>query len=149
MLELDEIDTYYGASHILQGLSLTVGAGEAVALLGRNGAGKTTTMRTVIGLTPARRGRVVLAGQHVEVALTRVLRQVADVTDGVHRAGVGLALAGQDAHRGGLARAVAAHQADPVTGLDPQRGALDGQQCARPGADLQVRCGDHATTSSC
>ena len=65
MLELDEIDTYYGASHILQGLSLTVGAGEAVALLGRNGAGKTTTMRTVIGLTPARRGRVVLAGQEI------------------------------------------------------------------------------------
>ncbi|HTR91410.1 MAG TPA: ABC transporter ATP-binding protein [Trebonia sp.] len=65
MLELHEIDTYYGASHILQGLSLTVGDGEAVALLGRNGAGKTTTMRTVTGLTPARHGRVVLASQEI------------------------------------------------------------------------------------
>jgi branched-chain amino acid transport system ATP-binding protein len=70
MLELHEIDTYYGASHVLQGLSLTVGDGEAVALLGRNGAGKTTTMRTVTGLTPARRGRVMLAGREITRART-------------------------------------------------------------------------------
>lgn len=65
MLDIDAIDTYYGASHILQGLRLTVGEGEAVALLGRNGAGKTTTMRSVLGLTPPRRGRITLAGRDI------------------------------------------------------------------------------------
>jgi branched-chain amino acid transport system ATP-binding protein len=65
MLEIEAIDTYYGASHILQGLSLSVGEGEAVALLGRNGAGKTTTMRSVLGLTPARRGRIAFAGREI------------------------------------------------------------------------------------
>jgi branched-chain amino acid transport system ATP-binding protein len=70
MLELREIDTYYGASHILQGLSLKVGAGEAVALLGRNGAGKTTTMRSVLGLTPAKRGSILMSGTDVSRAKT-------------------------------------------------------------------------------
>lgn len=65
MLEIDAIDTYYGASHILQGLQLGVAEGEAVALLGRNGAGKTTTMRSVLGLTPPRRGRITLAGRDI------------------------------------------------------------------------------------
>lgn len=63
MLELDTVHTYYGASHILQGVSLTVGAGEVVALLGRNGAGKTTTLRTIVGWTPPRSGRVRFEGQ--------------------------------------------------------------------------------------
>jgi branched-chain amino acid transport system ATP-binding protein len=58
MLWIEEIDTYYGAAHILQGLSLHIGQGESVALLGRNGAGKTTTMRSILGLTPARNGRI-------------------------------------------------------------------------------------------
>ncbi len=58
MLEVEEIHTYYGESHVLQGISLSVNEGEVVALLGRNGAGKTTTMRSLIGLTPPRRGRV-------------------------------------------------------------------------------------------
>jgi branched-chain amino acid transport system ATP-binding protein len=70
MLDIDAIDTYYDASHILQGLCLTVGEGEAVALLGRNGAGKTTTMRSVLGLTPARRGRITLAGREITHAKT-------------------------------------------------------------------------------
>jgi branched-chain amino acid transport system ATP-binding protein len=64
-LEADGLHTYYGKSHILHGVSLAVDAGEIVALLGRNGAGKTTTLRSVIGLTPPRAGRVRIAGQDV------------------------------------------------------------------------------------
>lgn len=64
-LVLQDVHTYYGRSHILQGISLTVGEGEVVALLGRNGSGKTTTMRTVTGLTRPRRGRVLLDGTDI------------------------------------------------------------------------------------
>ncbi len=59
-LVIDDLHTYYGQSHILQGVSLTVGVGEVVALLGRNGAGKTTTMRSITGLTPPRAGSILL-----------------------------------------------------------------------------------------
>ena len=58
MLELENIHTFYGLSHILFGVTLTVAKGEIVCLLGRNGAGKSTTMKSVIGLTPPRQGRV-------------------------------------------------------------------------------------------
>jgi len=58
MLKVQEIHTYYGESHILQGITLEVEAGECVALLGPNGMGKTTTLRTIMGLTTARRGHV-------------------------------------------------------------------------------------------
>jgi branched-chain amino acid transport system ATP-binding protein len=58
VLELADVHTYYGESHVLQGVSLQVGAGQVVAILGRNGAGKTTLIRSVIGFTPARRGAV-------------------------------------------------------------------------------------------
>jgi len=58
ILEVKGIDTYYGLGHILHGLSIGVGEGEVVALLGRNGAGKTTTLRSVTGLTPPRRGEM-------------------------------------------------------------------------------------------
>ena len=58
MLVVDRIHTYYGASHILHGVSLKVPEGTVVALLGRNGAGKTTTLRSIIGLTPPRRGAI-------------------------------------------------------------------------------------------
>ena len=64
-LELRDVHTYYGRSHILQGISLTVGEGEVVALLGRNGAGKTTTMRSIIGLTPPRSGEIALDGDPI------------------------------------------------------------------------------------
>jgi branched-chain amino acid transport system ATP-binding protein len=63
MLEVAEIDTYYGLSHILFGVSLRVERGEVVCLLGRNGAGKTTTMRSIMGLTPPRRGTIRFKGQ--------------------------------------------------------------------------------------
>ena len=59
MLNVDDIHTYYGDSYILQGLSLQIAPGEVVAVLGRNGVGKTTLVRSVIGLTPPRRGRIV------------------------------------------------------------------------------------------
>jgi branched-chain amino acid transport system ATP-binding protein len=65
ILELREIDTYYGLGHILHGLSLGVGEGEVVALLGRNGAGKTTTMRSITGLTPPRRGTIRYKGKDI------------------------------------------------------------------------------------
>lgn len=64
-LVLDDVHTYYGQSHVIQGISLTVGEGEVVALLGRNGAGKTTTMRSVTGLTRPRHGRVLLDGTDI------------------------------------------------------------------------------------
>ncbi len=65
MLDLADIQTYYGESHILQGIELRVGEGECVALLGPNGMGKTTTLRTIMGLTPARRGTVRFKGQDI------------------------------------------------------------------------------------
>jgi branched-chain amino acid transport system ATP-binding protein len=63
MLEIDNIHAYYGTSHILHGISLTIVQGELVALLGRNGAGKTTTLRTVMGLVSARQGRISYKGK--------------------------------------------------------------------------------------
>jgi branched-chain amino acid transport system ATP-binding protein len=58
MLEIDNINAYYGDSHILHGVSLSVGEGEIVCLLGRNGAGKTTTILTVMGYLQPRPGRI-------------------------------------------------------------------------------------------
>jgi len=66
VLEVDGIHTYYGESHVLRGVSLRVAPGEAVALLGRNGAGKTTALRSIVGFTPPRAGRVVFEGQAIE-----------------------------------------------------------------------------------
>ena len=66
MLDVEAIHTYYGDSHVLHGVSLRVGPGEAVALLGRNGAGKTTTIRSIVGSTPPRPGRVVFDGRSIE-----------------------------------------------------------------------------------
>jgi branched-chain amino acid transport system ATP-binding protein len=63
MLSVDKIHTFYGLSHILFGVSLTVSQGEIVGLLGRNGAGKSTTMRSIMGLTPPREGTVTFKGE--------------------------------------------------------------------------------------
>jgi branched-chain amino acid transport system ATP-binding protein len=65
LLVVEEIHTYYGEAHILQGVSLTVGEGEVVTLIGRNGAGKTTTLRSIMGIARPRRGRVHLRGDDV------------------------------------------------------------------------------------
>ena len=62
MLRVEDIHTYYGHSYILQGVSLCVGKGEIVTLLGRNGMGKSTTIKTLMGLVPPRSGRILLNG---------------------------------------------------------------------------------------
>ena len=65
MLDVNQIHTYYGLSHILFEVSLVVREGEIVGLLGRNGAGKSTTMRTIMGLTPPRKGTVSFRGDPI------------------------------------------------------------------------------------
>ena len=64
-LDVERIHTYYGDSHVLHGVSLRVDPGEAVALLGRNGAGKTTLIRSIMGFTPPRDGRILLEGEPI------------------------------------------------------------------------------------
>jgi branched-chain amino acid transport system ATP-binding protein len=58
ILKIDHINTFYGQSHVLQGVALSIQKREVVCLLGRNGVGKTTTLRSIIGLTPPRSGRI-------------------------------------------------------------------------------------------
>jgi branched-chain amino acid transport system ATP-binding protein len=58
LLALEDVHAFYGEAHILQGVSLTVDAGEVVTLIGRNGAGKTTTLRSIMGIAAPKRGRV-------------------------------------------------------------------------------------------
>lgn len=65
MLEVEDVQTFYGESHILEGISLEVADDEVVALLGRNGVGKTTTMRTILQLTPPREGSVRFKGDEL------------------------------------------------------------------------------------
>ena len=65
LLELDNIDTYYGRVHALHGISLHIDEGEIVSLIGSNGAGKTTTLRTISGLTPASKGQVRMRGKDI------------------------------------------------------------------------------------
>ena len=65
MLEVRDIHTYYGESHVLQGVSLSLSRGQVVGVLGRNGMGKTTLIRSIIGFTAPRRGRVVFKDQDI------------------------------------------------------------------------------------
>jgi branched-chain amino acid transport system ATP-binding protein len=62
MLELRDVHAYYGESHVLHGMSLTVETGEVATLVGRNGVGKTTTLRTIMGIVPPREGTIALDG---------------------------------------------------------------------------------------
>jgi len=66
MLEVRDIHTFIGQFHILQGVTVEVPKGNIVALLGRNGAGKTTTLKSVLGLTPPRQGKVIFDGQEIQ-----------------------------------------------------------------------------------
>jgi len=65
LLEVDQIHSFYGKSHILHGVSLNIGRGEIVALLGRNGVGKSTTLKAIMGLVQPSRGRVIFEGRPV------------------------------------------------------------------------------------
>ncbi|MPZ58076.1 MAG: ATP-binding cassette domain-containing protein [Rhizobiales bacterium] len=65
LIQVEGIHTFYGKSHILHGVTLHVGAGEVVGLLGRNGVGKSTTLKTIMGLVHPSQGQVLLAGQQV------------------------------------------------------------------------------------
>jgi branched-chain amino acid transport system ATP-binding protein len=83
MLSVNGIHTFYGLSHILFDVSLTVSQGEIVGLLGRNGAGKTTTMRSIMGLTPPRQGTITFKAESItrEKAFLLVRRGIAYVPD--------------------------------------------------------------------
>jgi branched-chain amino acid transport system ATP-binding protein len=65
LLAVEGLHAYYGDAHILQGVSLAVGAGEVVTLIGRNGAGKTTTLKSIMGLVPPRGGRITFDGREL------------------------------------------------------------------------------------
>jgi branched-chain amino acid transport system ATP-binding protein len=65
LLSVQDIDTFYGQSQALHGVSLDVDEGEVVSLLGRNGAGKTTTLRSIVGITPPRRGGIQFRGEEL------------------------------------------------------------------------------------
>lgn len=75
LLKLNNIETFIGQYHILQGVSLEVKKGEVTVLLGRNGAGKTTTLRTIMGLNPASKGSVVYKGEEIQALPTYTIAQ--------------------------------------------------------------------------
>jgi len=68
LLAAEGVHAFYGAIHVLHGIDLTIARGETVALMGRNGMGKTTLLRTLMGLVPERRGRVLLSGRDISAA---------------------------------------------------------------------------------
>lgn len=76
ILQVERVHTYYGTSHILFGISLEMKEGEAIALLGRNGAGKTTTLRSIIGLTPPREGKVIFMGKDISRTPVHVISRL-------------------------------------------------------------------------
>jgi branched-chain amino acid transport system ATP-binding protein len=62
LLEIQGLNAWYGESHVLHGVDMTVGEGEMITILGRNGVGKTTTLRTIVGIVRARKGRISFGG---------------------------------------------------------------------------------------
>ena len=74
-LNVDEIHTFYGTSHILFGVSLEIEKGKSVALLGRNGAGKTTTLRSIMGLTPPKEGKIIFLDKNITAWATHRISQ--------------------------------------------------------------------------
>jgi branched-chain amino acid transport system ATP-binding protein len=75
ILRIDDLQAWYGESHVLHGVNMVINEGEVVALLGRNGAGRTTTMRAIVGLTGARKGSIRIRGQEtIRMAPHRIAR---------------------------------------------------------------------------
>ena len=66
LLEIEDMHSYYGHIQALRGISLTVDEGEVVTLIGSNGAGKTTTLRSIHGILPPKRGRIIFAGEEIQ-----------------------------------------------------------------------------------
>ncbi|MBP1719204.1 MAG: transporter related, partial [Deltaproteobacteria bacterium] len=65
MLKVENINTFYGTSHILHNVSLEVQDGEIVVLLGRNGVGKSTTLKSIMGIAPSKSGKITLNGEEI------------------------------------------------------------------------------------
>jgi branched-chain amino acid transport system ATP-binding protein len=80
LLRVEDLETAYGASQVLFGISLQIAEGEVATLLGRNGMGKTTTVRSILGLTPARAGAITFRGKRIE----------GEAPDRIARAGIAL-----------------------------------------------------------
>ena len=76
ILDVDRINSFYGEAHVLHDVYLKVLEGESVALLGRNGAGKTTTLRSILGLTPARTGKIIFKGKDITNLPTNVIAEL-------------------------------------------------------------------------
>ena len=83
LLALEDVHTFYGDSRVLGGVSLAIGAGETVCLLGRNGRGKTTTIKSILGLVPVRAGRILFEGTEITRLPTHLIarRGIAWVPD--------------------------------------------------------------------
>lgn len=83
MLELSDLHSYYGRSHVIRGISLRVGRGEGVGLIGHNGVGKTTTLRSIMGMGPRTKGRIVMEDRELKgPAHARARRGLGFVPDG-------------------------------------------------------------------
>ena len=75
MLEVESLNVWYGAAHILHGVSLNVRRGEVVALMGRNGAGKSTTLESIVALTPRREGTIRFMGERIDTKASHQIAQ--------------------------------------------------------------------------
>jgi branched-chain amino acid transport system ATP-binding protein len=123
LLEGRDLDTYYGQSHVLRSVSVSIGAGETIGLMGRNGMGKTTLIRTLVGLVRARRGSVLIDGEDVTRLPTFAIvrRGIAYVPEG---RGIFATLSVAEnlaiAERGGTSGGVPAWTAERVLDLFPR-----------------------------
>jgi branched-chain amino acid transport system ATP-binding protein len=73
LIEARGLHTFYGASHVLQGIDLLIRSGEAIGLMGRNGMGKTTLIRTLLGQVPSRRGEIIINGKNMTRAAPHLI----------------------------------------------------------------------------
>ncbi len=128
MLSLEAIDCYYGGVRVLKQVSLHVGAGEVLGLLGRNGAGKTTTLKAIMGLVRPRAGRIVLDGSDLAGLKAHDIPRlgIAYVPQG-RRLFAGLSVA-ENLRMGLLARGSGRETLDRVLGLFPILGERLGQR---------------------